>query len=242
MVGSAVIPADSVPVAGPVVFFTGAGISVGAGLPTYRGTGGLYQDASVEPPNAEDVTPERLPSLWARFQPRLRTRDELVPSAAHLAIADLERHSPKPVTIITQNVDGLHSDAGSTRVIELHGTLRTMRCLIHQHSLPITDAHWHDQVPHCPVCGGICRPNVVLFGESLPGSAFGDAQVAIREAETIVAVGTSAVVYPAAFLIDAQHTASATCIWINPEDAPPNGHWTWLQGSADTQVARLRSL
>lgn len=228
-----------IPIVGPVVFFTGAGISVGAGLPTYRGTGGLYEKADLEPPSIDDVTRERLPALWARFRSRLATRQQVRPSHAHMAIAQLEQALDAPVTVVTQNVDGLHVDAGSSRVIELHGTLRTMRCLGSSHRMPVDDAVWIDDVPYCPNCGDICRPNVVLFGEALPGSAFGDAQVAIREARTVIAVGTSALVYPAAFLIDRQHTAEATCLWVNPETKPPDSHWTWLTGTADEVLSHL---
>ena len=235
-------PLEPIPVDGPVVFFTGAGISVGAGLPTYRGKGGLYETSDLEPPSIDDVTRERLPRLWARFRSRLATTHRPRPSRAHSAIAHLEQTLDAPVTVITQNVDGLHVDAGSTRVIELHGTLRTMHCLGSGHRLAVDDGVWTDGVPYCTACGDICRPDVVLFGEALPARAFGDAQVAIREARTIVAVGTSAVVYPAAFLIDAQHTSDATCLWVNPEAKPPDAHWTWLPGTADTQVARLSAL
>jgi len=226
-----------------VVFFTGAGISVGAGLPTYRGKGGVYESGSRTPPSAEDVTPERLPGLWDRFRPRLRAFDDLAPSRAHAAIAALEHNDSASVTVVTQNVDGLHSRAGSTRVHELHGSLRTMRCLAngHVHSVPSTP--WNpDAAPPCPTCGDACRPNIVLFGESLPERPFSDAAAAIREADTIVAVGTSAVVYPAAFLIGRDYTARSRLVWINPETAPPDRAWTWLRGPADDEVAAFLGL
>lgn len=228
-------------IAGPVVFFTGAGISVGAGLPTYRGTGGLYQDSGLEPPNAGDVTPERLPGLWNRFRPRLRAADEIAPSRAHRHLAEIELGAREPVTVVTQNVDGLHQAAGSTRVVELHGTLRTMRCLEQQHVTSAEDIQWDEEgVGRCPQCGDMCRPNVVLFGESLPSAAWADAGEAIASAATIVAVGTSAAVYPAASLISARATSHAVRIWVNPESEPPDDGWTWLQGSADDMVPRLQ--
>jgi len=231
---------DDAPLTGPVVFFTGAGISVGAGLPTYRGTGGMYENTNLEPPNADDVTPERLPALWDRFRPRLKAFEDLGPSRAHLAIAHLETVMPGEVTVVTQNVDGLHVLAGSTRVLELHGSLSTMRCLGAGHPHSVQDVDWAEgSAPVCSICGQICRPNVVLFGESLPTEVFYAAGEAIRSARTIVAVGTSALVYPAAGLIAPQHTAGATCIWVNPETAPPTEAWTWLQGTADDEVADL---
>jgi len=227
---------------GSVVFFTGAGISVGAGLPTYRGTGGLYESSSLTPPSAEDVTRERLPALWDRFRPRLRAFDDLAPSRAHRSIAGFEGSGSARVTVVTQNVDGLHSRAGSTRVHELHGSLRTMRCLAHGHRHAVPADPWSaGEAPACPTCGDVCRPNIVLFGETLPAQAFSDATAAMREADTVVAVGTSALVYPAAFLIGPEYTAGSRLVWINPETAPPNSTWTWRQGTADDEVERLLS-
>lgn len=225
---------------GPVVFFTGAGASVGAGLPTYRGQGGLYDGTGVEPPNAADLEPDRLPGLWARFAPRLRAREASGPAPAHHAIAALERQAPGEVVVVTQNVDGLHQAAGSTRVIELHGSLGTMRCFGAGHSLAVVDARWGDDgVPQCPECGEPCRPNVVLFGEMLPRAAWEAGGEAIRDAATVVAVGTSASVQPAASLISAAATAHSVRIWVNPRDEPPDGRWQWLAGTADEELARL---
>ena len=231
---------ELVSLSAPVVFFTGAGISVGAGLPTYRGTGGLYESSSLQPPNADDVTPERLPELWERFRPRLQAYDELRPAKAHIEIAALEVSMPEAITVVTQNVDGLHTVAGSTRVIELHGSLRRVRCLGQNHLSDIRDAPWdEDDTPRCPTCGAMCRPDIVLFGESLPVGAFNDAGTVMRAANTVVAVGTSAVVYPAAHLISEQYTEGRRCVWVNPESPPPTTSWTWLQSPADEGVSRL---
>jgi NAD-dependent deacetylase len=231
---------ESAPFRGPVVFFTGAGISVGAGLPTYRGTGGIYESGHLEPPTLDDVSPERLPALWERFRPRLSAFDELGPAVAHRRIAALEDEMDTDTTVVTQNVDGLHTLAGSSRVIELHGTLRTVRCLAHAHEHAVGAARWVvGDVPRCPTCGDMCRPNVVLFGESLPMAAFASAQEAIRAARTVVAVGTSAQVFPAAHLIDPQFLADSTCVWINPQTPPPDGLWIWLRGRADDELPRI---
>jgi NAD-dependent deacetylase len=226
---------------GPVVYFTGAGISVGAGLPTYRGAGGLYENSSAEPPHARDTEPDRLPALWDRFRGRLAASVPIEPSAAHRHLAALELHSGLATTVITQNVDGLHSVAGSSTVHELHGNLKRIRCLDGQHTSSLHDAVWPDGgCPECPVCGCACRPDVVLFGEALPGDTWDAAAEAMRAARTVVAIGTSAVVYPAASLIRDGATASADLrIWINPESAPPDSGWAWLQGSADQQTPRL---
>jgi NAD-dependent deacetylase len=231
---------DTPALIGPVAFFTGAGISVGAGLPTYRGAGGLYSSGTAQPPSGDDITSERLPALWERFRPRLSAYNELAPSRAHVAIAELESALPGDVVVITQNVDGLHSVAGSTRVLELHGSLRTVRCLDHGHEHALDEAPWTDgDVPRCPTCAGMCRPAIVLFGEPLPSREFAEAVEQVRRARTIVAVGTSAVVYPAAHLIAPERTAGASCLWVNPETPPPDPSWHWLQATADETVPTL---
>jgi NAD-dependent deacetylase len=188
------------------------------------------------------VTAERLPALWARFRPRLKAAEDLRPAKAHLAIVALEAALPTPSTVVTQNVDGLHTLAGSSTVHELHGSLRSMRCLGAEHVTATHDTRWSDDgVPRCPTCGAMCRPNVVLFGESLPSTAWDAAMAAMHSASTVVAIGTSAQVYPAAWLIAPEQSPDALRVWINPETEPPGDEWVWLRGDADSQVERLRA-
>lgn len=224
--------------AAPVVFFTGAGVSAGAGLPTYRGTGGIYTNSDDEPPNVTDLIPERLPWLWQRFGPRMSATDRLQPAAAHRAIADLEQRLGT-VTVVTQNVDGLHQAAGSSRIWELHGSLRTLRCFAHDHRHRAADATWAGGVPRCPQCAGPCRPDVVLFGEGLEADTWQGAVDAIGQARTFVAVGTSGVVTPAAYLLDPGLVPDAARFWVNPEDPPPFPGYTWLRGDADRELGSL---
>lgn len=233
--------AGSLAISGPTVFFTGAGISVGAGLPTYRGTGGLYEGTNREPPHARDLEPGRLADLWVRFADRVSVASQVLPSLAHRHIAALEERHPHPITVVTQNVDGLHTAAGSSQVIELHGSLATIRCMPTGHASAVEQASWVAGIPTCPTCGAPCRPNVVLFGEALPPQAWAQAKAAITGANTVIAVGTSALVHPAALLIDDDAVVGRRLLWINPETAPPSAEWTWLRGNADTQVARLQS-
>jgi len=229
---------EAIAIAGPVVFFTGAGMSVSAGLPTYRGAGGLYTNSDLEPPHASDIAIERLPRLWQRFRGRLEAGVELEPTSAHRTIAAFE--SSMEVAVVTQNVDGLHRRAGSSRVMELHGTLADVRCLDAGHISPVRGIEWGpDGVPLCPECEAWTRPAVVLFGETLPPDAWRDATRAMSTARTLVAVGTSAEVYPAAGLIASGVCPAETRLWINPETEPPSGDWTWLRGPADDMVARL---
>ena len=194
---------DRIALEGPTVFFTGAGISVGAGLPTYRGSRGMYENTDAEPPQARDAEPDRLPALWERFRARLTGAEQVTPSRAHLHLADLEVAHGLDATVVTQNVDGLHTAAGSSTVHELHGNLQRVRCLGAGHRAMVDETVWgEDGCPECPACGSPCRPDVVLFGESLPGATWDAAQESMASAQTVVAIGTSAVVYPAAHLID----------------------------------------
>lgn len=231
---------ETILVSGPVVFFTGAGASVGAGLPTYRGDGGLYEGTDLEPPHARDVTIDGLPALWARFGPRLRIAEEVTPAAAHRSIATLENDYGLDVTVITQNVDGLHTAAGSTSVLELHGSLQRVRCMLSNHASALSDVTWGtDGVPRCPQCQGVCRPDVVLFGESLPQGTWEQAAVVISQAKTVIAVGTSAQVYPAVLLIEDMRIAHTRQIWVNPQTPPPSDTWLWMQATADDALTRI---
>ena len=223
----------------PVVFFTGAGISVGAGLPTYRGSAGLYTSTAVEPPTAHDVTPERLPALWQRFKPRIMSPVELAPSSAHRAIAALERGGAA-VSVVTQNVDGLHTQAGSTAVMELHGSLRNVRCMAANHRSTFAATNWDgNDCPKCPACQAPVRPDVVLFGEALDPHTWAEAEASIRQAATIVAVGTSGLVRPAVGLIRDAVNPGAIRIWVNPETPPPSASWEWVQVDADDAAGLL---
>ena len=160
------------------------------------------------------------------------------PAPAHLSIAALEHDNGLDVSVVTQNVDGLHTAAGSTWVFELHGSLQRVRCMESSHTSALDTVTWGaDGVPLCPTCAGVCRPDVVLFGESLPAGAWDGAAAAISVAATIIAVGTSAQVYPAVLLIADDRTAHARRIWINPETPPPSDTWQWIQATADEALS-----
>ncbi len=155
-----------------VLFVTGAGISADSGLPTYRGVGGLYNDGETEDGlSIEDALSgacfARRPEITWKYLAQIQHNCRGVqPNAAHRAIAELERQHP--VVVLTQNIDGLHSRAGSTQVIEMHGTLGERYC---PHCRQPADADSHEMPPRCSACGRIVRPGVVLFGESLPEAA-----------------------------------------------------------------------
>ena len=206
--------------AGSVLVLTGSGISAESGLPTFRGTGGLWRTHRVE----ELASPEgfaRDPKLvWSWYNERNAAHRRAQPNAGHYAIAALEERFTD-FTLATQNVDSLHLRAGSRNVFELHGALRTARCTGCDAREPI-DARGLsiERIDH--ECGGRLRPDIVWFGEALPARAWSGARAAAERSDVILVVGTSAVVYPAAALatFGSRHTYVAE---INPEETAISG-------------------
>lgn len=207
-----------------IVVLTGAGISVASGLPTYRGVGGLWTTSpelasqAAAAPARDDPT-----TTWRNFASLRRAVQAAEPNAAHLALAELERSLPTDatLTIITQNVDGLHARAGSRRVLELHGSLLRSRCSDVACSLePFEDLRDPSEAPPCPRCGAPLRPDLVLFDEPLPARAEWESKRALRECDLFVAVGTSGTVSPAANFVRAAAYVGAYTLLINREPAP----------------------
>ena len=187
-----------------MVFLGGAGVSTGSGIPDFRGSAGLYTASSPEEEPPERVLSgtylRRFPEKFFAYYRRHMLYPSARPNAAHRALAQLEREG-KLAAVITQNIDGLHQAAGSKTVLELHGsTLRNycMKC-----------GRFYDQnailestgVPHCE-CGGVIKPDVVLYEESLDQKVLKEAVSFISHADVLIVGGTSLVVYPAAGLID----------------------------------------
>lgn len=191
-----------------VVAFTGAGVSADSGIPTFRGPGGLWRDFRPE----ELATPEafrRDPALvWEWYEWRRGLIREARPNAAHDALARLGD------LVVTQNVDGLHTRAGSRDVVELHGSLFRVRCTRERTTHEAEEA-FTELPPHCK-CGGLLRPDVVWFGEMLSEDAVTRAVGAIHNADLLLVIGTSGVVYPAAGFVSMHEGLS---IEINPESS-----------------------
>ena len=199
--------------ASSVLVLTGSGISAESGLPTFRGSGGLWRSHRVE----ELASPQgfaRDPQLvWTWYNERISVHRQAQPNAGHYALASLEERY-RDFTLATQNVDSLHLRAGSRNVLELHGALRSARCTGCD-ARETLDARGlaPERIEHD--CGGHMRPDIVWFGEPLPRSAWKRARSAADRAEVILVVGTSAVVYPAAALAMGERAFVAE---INPEE------------------------
>jgi NAD-dependent deacetylase len=198
-----------------VAVLTGAGVSAESGIATFRGAGGLWEGHRVE----EVATPhafQRDPALVWRFYNMRRANLRTVrPNSGHLALVALEeRYGPSGFTLITQNVDGLHRAAGSRRVLELHGNIARVRCT----ECPLIEDRGSealDDLPRCRSCGGMLRPDIVWFYEGLPEDVWQEAESAAARCHCFLVVGTSAIVYPAAGLIDTARAAGAHVVEVN---------------------------
>ncbi len=188
-----------------IVFFGGAGVSTASGIPDFRGSGGLY----TEPEENADERPEEILTAdylyrkSARFFSYYRTHmvyPDAKPNDAHIALAKLERQG-KLSAVVTQNIDGLHQEAGSKKVIELHGSTKRNYCVRCGKEYTLSHVMEAEEVPRCEMCGGMVRPDVIMYGESLPMQAFYEAEQVITAADVLIVGGTSLTVYPAAALI-----------------------------------------
>jgi NAD-dependent deacetylase len=209
--------ADLVAAARRCIVFTGAGVSAESGVPTFRGAGGLWERYRPE----ELATPEafaRDPELvwrWYRWRQVLVYRAG--PNPGHRAVAELEAIGVVKA-VITQNVDGLHQKAGSRNVVELHGSLWRARCVecgaVYRLDKPVEETP-----PRCPKCGGLLRPDVVWFGEPLPRDAWERAVELASRSDVVLVVGTSGVVYPAAYIPRIAKDHGAVLVEVNVEES-----------------------
>lgn len=224
-----------------VVVLTGAGVSKESGLPTFReAQEGLW--AQYDPEELASLEGfRRNPELvWTWYQQRRAMYGAVAPNPAHRAIAELEQLVPA-VVVVTQNIDNLHQQAGSSDVVELHGNIWSYKCLVAGHRLRLTELPETDEVPPaCPYCGSLVRPDVVWFGELLPEQALRRALAESRRCGAMLVVGTSAVVRPAALLPFEAADHSSFIVEVNPN---PSGATdladVFLQGPAGTVLPQL---
>jgi NAD-dependent deacetylase len=218
-----------------IVVLTGAGISQAAGLPTYRGAGGLWNDPSKIALSSIDALRKNREEACAMFWQLYTSAREVKPTAAHRALAAFEA-ALSPATeflLITQNVDGLHQAAGSKRVCEFHGSLARWKCeeCGTEQLLPAEPRH----------CGQPMRPCAVLFGEEIPAEAEHAAKRALRDCDLFVAIGTSGTVIPAASFVRWAEYAGARRVLLNLEiDDDARGSFAECHsGTADELVPRF---
>lgn len=204
-----------------VVFFTGAGISAESGIPTFRESAdGLWN--AVDPEEVSSIRAFRDKSewVWQWYCQRKVMVDRALPNDAHRAIVTLEQRFPdKRISVITQNIDGLHTLAGSGRVTELHGNISRIRC----HASCGHVAAWVESTQPlltCPDCGELVRPDIVWFGEALDRQTFSLAEDAALHADLFISVGTSALVQPAARLPLMAKGVGGTIVEVNPNPSP----------------------
>jgi NAD-dependent deacetylase len=204
-----------------VLVLTGAGISAESGVPTFRGGGNsaVWKGLPFDVISSAQMVKRDLPAVWEWFDYRRDILKNLAPNAAHKAIVRWQRQSRfSEFTLVTQNVDGLHQYAGSTDVIEMHGSIWRARCISCHSTFEILRDDKRQE--ECASCGEHLRPDVVLFGEMLPTGAFERAAEAAAKCELCIVIGTSALVYPAASLPEIAKANGAFLCEINPERTP----------------------
>jgi len=201
-----------------VLVLTGAGVSAESGVPTFRdeGNAAIWKGMPLEISSSGEMLARDLPAVWEWFNGRRGLLRALKPNPAHEAIALWQKRF-EDLTLVTQNVDGLHQAAGSRNVIELHGNIWRARCVECGSRHDVRDLKFADSVPVCFDCGGNLRPDVVLFGEMLPTGAFEAAAMKADSCELCFVVGTSAAVYPAASIPEIARAAGAYVVEVNPE-------------------------
>jgi NAD-dependent deacetylase len=217
------------------VVLSGAGISAESGIATFRDPGGLWHQYDPTVYASIEVFRNDPSKYWEIRGDFIRNYDRFQPNAAHRTLAEMERLGMVE-QIITQNIDGLHRKAGSRNVIEIHGSLREINCLqcrkkfLAPHIPPET-------TPYCD-CGGVLKPNTVLFGESLPPTALASAYEHAQNCRMMLVVGTSAAVYPAAHLPAVAKENGAVIVEINLERAFAAADFVILE-KAGTALPRL---
>jgi NAD-dependent deacetylase len=211
-----------------VLVLTGAGISAESGVPTFRGGGGtaVWKGMPFDVISSASMLERDLPAVWEWFDYRRGLLAQLSPNPAHAALARWQDQFEN-FTLVTQNVDGLHQSAGSRGVIELHGNIWRARCRDCGARYDERSANDDDEQSVsgtaervCHDCGGHMRPDVVLFGEMLPTGAYELVAERARECELCFVVGTSALVYPAAYLPEIARAEGAYVVEVNPEPTP----------------------
>ena len=202
------------------VFFGGAGVSAASGIPTFRGKGGIYNTENRWNLPPETILSrtffERSPDIFFDYYRENLLHEDALPNAVHRALARLEREGTIKA-VITQNIDGLHQAAGSERVLELHGSVRSNTCTLCKKKAPLSAVLNAQGIPRC-ACGGILKPDVVLFEEPLPEGVFEQAFREVERADLLIVAGSSLTVVPAAYLVEYFH--GGRLVLLNRDETP----------------------
>ena len=202
-----------------VVALTGAGVSAESGVPTFRdaqtGIWADYKPEELATPEAFAANPRK---VWDWYAYRRQLVGDVQPNAGHVALARLESLVPQ-VTVITQNVDGLHARAGSSQVLEFHGNIMVDRCFVEKVVLG-ADEIKDGAPPICRRCGSFVRPGVIWYGEAIDERVLENSFEACADCDVFISAGTSSEVYPAAGLVEIAKAGGATVIEINPVKTP----------------------
>jgi NAD-dependent deacetylase len=221
-----------------VVALTGAGISAESGIPVFRGSGGLWRQFRPEDLATSGAFARNPKLVWEWYQWRRGLIATAEPNPGHFALAELERRAGQ-FTLVTQNVDGLHDRAGSSRIVKLHGDIWNVRCMDCAREAVDTRIEIAELPPRCE-CGGLLRPGVVWFGEALPEGVWESARQAVASCELLLVIGTSAMVYPAAGLVPLAKSYGAKVVELNLEETPLSGDVDLLlRGKAGELLPRL---
>jgi NAD-dependent deacetylase len=220
-----------------ITVLTGAGVSAASGVPTFRGSDGLWKNFRPETLATAEAFGRDPRLVWEWYAWRRERIAACQPNAAHRVLADWSRRFPN-FKLITQNVDGLHESAGTLNTIRLHGSIWEVSCWQGCRKSP---RRWRDDTlsftelpPKCPHCSGPIRPGVVWFGETLESDIVSEASNATK-CDVFITIGTSAVVYPAAGFIEQARRRGAFTVEINPEATPATSTVDLvLQGPAET--------
>jgi len=197
-----------------IVFVTGAGMSQESGVPTFRGKDGLWRNYDAMKLATIDAFYDNPKLVWEWYNERRRNIFAARPNLGHKAVAELEKYTE--VVVLTQNIDGLHQKAGSSEVLELHGSIVKIKCSVCNFKDEIMVEF--SEIPPLCKCGNILRPDVVWFGESLPQDVWQKAMIFASQCDLMVIVGTSLVVSPANTLPIYAKQNNAILVEVNPED------------------------
>lgn len=222
-----------------ILFLTGAGVSAESGVATFRAADGLWSKFRPEELANVDAFLANPQMVWEWYQSRREVVLNARPNAGHYAMAAFEGVIPE-TTVITQNIDGLHQEAGSRDVVELHGNIRKNFCQGCGKRYDDVDFLTEQLVQQCGDCGGMIRPDVVWFGELLPQQAIARAEFLARKAHVIFSVGTSSLVWPAAGIPLIGLEAGAYIVEVNPDPTPLTNHaHESIRGTSGDVLPRL---